>query len=266
MKILSRAYLLLLFLFLYAPIVVMIVFSFNSTKSWSVWTGFTFDWYIKLFKNKEILKALQNTVFIAIISSIVATIFGTSIAVGISSTKKRFKKKLMKNLTNFPLIMPEIVMGISLMMMFVFINRHTGFLKFGIVTLVLSHITFCLPYVVLSVYPKLKQLDLSLFEAAQDLGCSPIKAFVKVILPEIMPGILSGMVLAFTMSIDDFVVSYFNCGTVQTLPIAIYSMTRKLISPEINALATILFVVILFLSIIVNLNQFKSERKNKKAS
>lgn len=163
------------------------------------------------------------------------------------------------NVTNIPMMNPEIVTGVSFMLLFVFIYNRTGLLKPGMLTLVLSHTTFCLPYVVLSVLPKIRQMDPNLYEAAQDLGCNPARAFFKVVLPEIMPGIITGMMMSFTMSIDDFVISYFTSGTTQTLPIAIYSMTRKLVSPEINALSTLLFGAILFLLIAINLRQVKEK-------
>ena len=168
------------------------------------------------------------------------------------------------NLTNLPMINPEIVTGVSLMLLFVFIYDKFGILKPGIITLTLSHITFCLPYVVLSVLPKLRQMDKNLYEAAIDLGCHPIRAFFKVVLPEIIPGIVSGMVLSFTLSIDDFVISYFTSGTTQTLPLAIYSMTRKIVSPEINALSTILFISVLVLLLLINVGQIKDIKSKER--
>lgn len=168
------------------------------------------------------------------------------------------------NLTNLPMINPEIVTGVSLMLLFVFIYDKFGILKPGIITLILSHITFCLPYVVLSILPKLRQMDKNLYEAAIDLGCHPIRAFFKVVLPEIIPGIVSGMVLSFTLSIDDFVISYFTSGTTQTLPLAIYSMTRKIVSPEINALSTILFISVLVLLLLINVGQIKDIKSKER--
>lgn len=168
------------------------------------------------------------------------------------------------NLTNLPMINPEIVTGVSLMLLFVFIYDKFSILKPGIITLILSHITFCLPYVVLSVLPKLRQMDKNLYEAAIDLGCHPIRAFFKVVLPEIIPGIVSGMVLSFTLSIDDFVISYFTSGTTQTLPLAIYSMTRKIVSPEINALSTILFISVLVLLLLINVGQIKDIKSKER--
>ena len=258
MKIFNKVYTSLVFLFLYAPIFVLVMFSFNDSKSRSVWSGFTLKWYAKLFQNSDILSAFSNTLIIATISAVLATILGTVAAIGIMGIKK-WTKKLIMNVTNIPMMNPEIVTGVSFMLLFVFIYNRTGLLKPGMLTLVLSHTTFCLPYVVLSVLPKIRQMDPNLYEAAQDLGCNPARAFFKVVLPEIMPGIITGMMMSFTMSIDDFVISYFTSGTTQTLPIAIYSMTRKLVSPEINALSTLLFGAILFLLIAINLRQVKEK-------
>ena len=259
MKIFGKIYTTLVYIFLYAPIVVLIVFSFNNSKSRSVWSGFTLKWYQKLFENQDIFRAFSNTLIIAVISAIIATILGTVAAIGILNTKK-WAKHVIMNLTNLPMMNPEIVTGVSLMLLFVFLYSRTGLLEPGIVTLILSHTTFCLPYVILSVLPKLRQMDPNMYEAAQDLGCSPTRAFFKVVLPEIFPGIVTGMMMAFTMSIDDFVISYFTSGTTQTLPIAIYSMTRKIVSPEINALSTLLFGVILILLITINIRQLKDKK------
>lgn len=252
----------LIYLFLYAPLLVLIVFSFNDSKSRSVWTGFTLKWYIKLFNDKEILLALFNTIVIAVTSSVLATVIGTAAAMSIS-TMKKFTKKIVMNITNLPMINPEIVTGVSLMLLFVFIYHATGLLEPGIFTLILAHTTFCLPYVILSVLPKIRQMNPHIYEAAIDLGCTPFKAFFKVVLPDILPGIISGMVMAFTLSLDDFVISYFTSGTTQTLPIAIYSMTRKIVSPEINALSTILFTVVLVLLLVINVYKKYDSKDNK---
>ncbi len=260
-KSISRLYMGLIFLFLYAPLVVLITFSFNESKSRSVWTGFSLKWYAKLFADKEILRALLNTVVVAVVASILATIIGTLACFGILKMKK-WSKKLVMSVNNLPIVNPEIVTGVSLMLLFVFAYNTWGIFKPGIVTLILAHTTFCLPYVILSVLPKLRQINPHLYEAAQDLGCPPARAFVKVILPDIMPGVITGMIMAFTLSLDDFVISYFTSGTTQTLPIAIYSMTRKIVSPEINALSTILFVVVLILLIVVNIRQATAEKND----
>lgn len=261
-KIGSKLYMALIFIFLYAPIIVLIVFSFNDTVTGSrtVWGGFTLKWYKKLFEDRLILEALRNTVIIAVVSALVSTILGTVAAIGINSMKG-FKRKVIMNVTNFPMINPEIVTGVSMMLLFVFAVNLMGGRSLGMASLIMAHITFCLPYVILSVLPKLRQLNPNLYEAAQDLGCPPAKAFMKVVLPQITSGIVTGAIMAFTLSIDDFVISYFTSGTTQTLPIYIYSMTRKRISPEINALSTVLFGVVMVLLLIVNIRQKREEPK-----
>lgn len=263
MKAISKIYTWLIFIFLYAPILVLVIFSFNDSKSRVVWHGFTFKWYERLFQDDAILRALWNTLLIAVIAAIVATILGTAAAIGINGMN-RWMKRIVMNVTNLPMVNPEIVTGVSMMLLFVFAYNRVGILKPGMFTLVLAHVTFCLPYVILSVMPKLRQMDPHLYEAAQDLGCSPFPAFFKVVLPEIMPGVVTGMIMAFTLSIDDFVISYFVSGTTQTLPLAIYSMTRKIVSPEINALSTLLFGTVLILLIVVNLRQMRDQKKEKR--
>lgn len=254
----GRIYTVLMFLFLYAPIAVLIVYSFNDTETGSrtVFSGFSLKWYQKLFEDRLILEALRNTLIIAVIAAIVATVLGTVAAIGINSMKK-LPRRLMMNLTNFPMVNPEIVTGVSLMLLFVFAVNLVGGRSLGMGSIIAAHITFCLPYVILQVLPKLRQMDPNLYEAAQDLGCPPAKAFFKVVLPEISSGIVTGMIMAFTLSIDDFIISYFTSGTTQTLPIYIYSMTRKRVSPEINALSTVLFVAVMILLIITNVRQAK---------
>lgn len=261
MKTIAKVYTTLIFTFLYAPIAVMIVFSFNESKSRSSFTGVSLRWYSKLFQDSEILKACFNTILVAIIASLLATIIGTFASVGIMKMKK-WPKRFIMNMTNLPMINPEIVTGVSLMILFVFFYNFFGILRPGMLTLILAHTTFCLPYIILSVLPRLRQMNPHLYEAAQDLGCPPVKSFFKVVLPDIMPGMMSGMVMAFTLSLDDFVISYFTSGTTQTLPIAIYSMTRRIVSPEINALSTILFAVVLVLLILVNLSQIRELKKS----
>ena len=257
----SRIYTFLIFLFLYAPILVLIVFSFNDTETASrtVWSGFSLKWYQKLIQDRLILEALRNTLIIAIAAAVASTVLGTMAAIGINSMKK-LPRRIMMNVTNFPMVNPEIVTGVSLMLLFVFAGGLFGGRSLGMGSLIAAHITFCLPYVILSVLPKLRQMDPNLYEAAQDLGCPPVKSFFRVVLPEIMPGIVTGMIMAFTLSIDDFVISYFTSGTTQTLPIYIYSMTRKRISPEINALSTVLFAVVMVLLIVVNTRQAREKR------
>lgn len=261
MKKLGKIYMALVLMFLYVPIFVLIVFSFNETKSRSVFSGFTLEWYERLFRNDIIISSLINTIIIAVIASIVSTILGTLAAIGINSMRK-VPKAVVMNITNMPIINPEIVTGVSLMLLFVFFAARMN-LEFGFVTLVIAHITFDVPYVILNIMPKFKQLDPHLYEAAQDLGCGPFKAFIKVILPEIMPGVISGFLMAFTYSLDDFVISYFTSGsTSQTLPITIYSMTRRKISPEINALSTLIFIAVVVVLIVKNAIENKHVKKN----
>lgn len=260
MKKLGKIYLALVLLFLYVPIFVLIVFSFNESKSSSVFSGFTLDWYKRLFNNRIIISSLVNTIIIAVAASIISTILGTLAAIGINSMK-RVPRTVVMNVTNMPIINPEIVTGVSLMLLFSFFAARMT-LEFGFVTLLIAHITFDVPYVILSVMPKFRQMDPHIYEAAQDLGCGPFKAFRKVVLPEIMPGVVSGFLMSFTYSLDDFVISYFTTGsTSQTLPITIYSMTRRKVSPEINALSTLIFLVVFVVLIVKNVIEGKTARK-----
>ncbi len=262
MKKLGKIYIGIVLMFLYVPIFVLIVFSFNETKSRSVFSGFTFDWYEKLFRNEIIISSLINTIIIAVLASIISTILGTLAAIGINSMRK-IPKAVVLNITNMPIINPEIVTGVSLMLLFVFFAARMN-LEFGFVTLLIAHITFDVPYVILNVMPKFKQMNPHLYEAAQDLGCSPFKAFRKVVLPEIMPGVVSGFLMAFTYSLDDFIISYFTSGsTSQTLPITIYSMTRRKVSPEINALSTIIFMVVVIVLVVKHIIETKQAKRNE---
>ncbi len=261
MKKLGKVYLALVLLFLYVPIFVLIVFSFNETKSRSVFSGFTLDWYERLFHNKIIISSLINTIIIAVIASIASTVLGTLAAIGINSMRK-VPKTVVMNVTNMPIINPEIVTGVSLMLLFVFFAARMN-LEFGFVTLLIAHITFNVPYVILNVMPKFNQMSPHIYEAAQDLGCSPFQAFRKVVLPEIMPGVVSGFLMAFTYSLDDFVISYFTSGsTSQTLPITIYSMTRRKVSPEINALSTLIFATVVIVLIVKNIIENKAAKRS----
>lgn len=263
MKILSKIYNFIIFAFLYSPILVLIVFSFNKAKSQSRWTGFSLKWYENLFDNSEILEALKITLEIALLSAIIATIIGVLSALGIFAMNGKLRKTFLA-VNNIPMVNPEIVTGISLMLLFVFIYRSIGILQPGFTTLLIAHITFCIPYVILQVMPKLRQLDPRLFEAALDLGCPPVRAFFKVMLPEIMPGVLTGALMAFTMSLDDFVISYFNSGSsAQTLSVLIYNMVKKPITPEINALSTLMFGTILILLVVINIRQVRDMNKLK---
>lgn len=263
MKKISKLYMSLLLLFLYVPIFVLIVFSFNTTKSRTVFEGFTFDWYIRLFRNELILTSLRNTIIISVLAAVASTILGTAAAIGINNMKK-LPKAVVMNINNFPIINPEIVTGVSLMLLFVFFAARMNF-SFGFGTLLIAHITFDVPYVILNVIPKLRQMNPNLYEAAQDLGCNSFMAFIKVVLPEIMPGIVSGFLMSFTFSLDDFIVSYFTSGaTSQTLPITIYSMTRRKVSPEINALSTIIFLIVVIVLIVKNIIENRGSKEATK--
>lgn len=252
-RILRRIYTFSIFLFLYAPIIVLIVFSFNNSKSRGVWNGFTFKWYVELFKDVEVLKALYYTLLIAVLSSIISTIIGTFAAIGIYGMPG-ISKKIILNLNYLPVLNPDIVTAVSLMTLFRFLR-----IEFGFITMLLSHITFSIPYVILSILPKLKQMNKHLAEAAMDLGATPFYALRKVVIPEIMPGIVTGALLAFTLSVDDFVISFFNKGAgVTNLSITIFSMARRGINPVINALSTLMFVSLLVLLLIINSRSSKS--------
>lgn len=243
----KRFYLAIIFIFLYAPIVTLIVFSFNDSKSMGSWHGFTLKWYGELFQNDSLMEALYYTILIALIASIIATIIGTITAIGIHNMRGK-RKSLLLSVNNLPIINPDIVTGISLMSLFIFLK-----FTFGFNTMLLAHISFDIPYVILSVLPKLRQLPDNTIEAAMDLGATPLYALRKVVIPQIKPGIFAGFLMALTMSIDDFVISFFTTGPgVTNLSIEIYSMARRGIKPEINALSTIMFVVVLSLLLIVN--------------
>ncbi len=263
----KKTYLGIILLFQYAPIFILMAFSFNDSKSRAVWAGFTFKWYASLFENDNIREALYITLTIALLSSIIATIIGTFAAIGIEKYNKVAKRAIM-SITNIPVVSPDIVTGASLMILFVFTFNILNFGRLGFTTMLCAHITFNIPFVILSVLPRLKQIDNNLYEAALDLGATPSKAFFKVLLPELMPGVVTGFLLAFTMSIDDFVISFFTCGQgINNLSTIIYSMSKKGISPEINALSTIMFIVVIIMLYIINLrnSRIKSlEERNEK--
>lgn len=264
-KLLSKVFMYVVLAFLYIPIIVLIVFSFNESKSRANFTGFSLKWYSKLLHNETILTSLLNTVLIALAAAILATVLGTAAAIGINNMRKVSKTTVM-NLTYIPVVNPEIIMGVSLMLLFKGMSSVFGF-QFGFVTLILSHIAFDVPYVIYNVLPKLKQMNPSLVEAARDLGCSERQAFFKVVIPEIMPGVFSGFLMSITYSIDDFVISYFTSGSsVETLPITIYSMTRRKVSPEINAVSTIIFVAIIAILIIKNYVENRNARRERMAA
>ena len=275
MKPIAKLYTALIFLFLFAPIAILLVFSFNEGNSLSVFSGFSLYWYKELFHDTNTLGALKNTLVLALCASILSTIMGTAAAVGINKLRSKYMKVAMNTVTNIPMVNPDIITGISLMLMFVFVGRLMGLgTSLSFWTMLIAHITFCLPYVILQVLPKLRQMDKSLPEAAMDLGCTPFRAFLKVELPEIFPGILTGLIMAFTLSLDDFVISYFTSGNgFETLPIRIYSMTKKTVTPKMYALATLIFFAILALLLLSNLadvddeeKQARRERRRKKRS
>lgn len=275
-KYLGRVWMVAAFGFMYVPIAVLIAFSFNESKSRNVWAGFSLRWYKNLLGDEMILQALGVSLVVAFASAIIATVLGTLAAIGVNNMG-RSTRAVVLNLSYVPIVNPEIVTGVATMLLFVVLNGTisdvlTALLgnevrvSFGIGTLLIAHVTFCLPYVLFNVSPKLRQMDVRMYEAALDLGCNPRQAFFKVVLPEIMPAIISAFLISLTYSIDDFIISYFNSGTVQTLPIAIYSMTKKRVSPEINALSTIMFVVILTIILAVNGVEAARDKRTARAA
>ena len=260
MKHISRIYLILIFGILYIPILTLILFSFNEANSTAVFTGFSLKWYIELFNTPETFTALRNTLILAVLSALLSTVIGTAAAEGIYKMRSRFAKTAITSVTNIPMMNPDIVTGMSMMLFFVAVAAILGisYENVGFFAMLISHTTFCLPYVILSVLPRINELGDSLYEAALDLGCTPLKAFFKVKLPNIMPGVLSGMVMAFTMSLDDFVISYFvGSSNFQTLPLLIYSMTKKKVTPDMYALSTLIIVTIFVLLIVSNVKSGK---------
>lgn len=267
MKSLSKVYTALIFIILYAPIAVMVLFSFNSSNSTGVFTGFSLQWYKELLNDSATLEALKNTFVLAVSSSCIATLIGTVAAVGISKLKSKYTQNAITTVTNIPMMNPDIVTGISMMLLFVFVTAKLGMSQtLSFTTVLIAHITFNLPYVILSVTPKIKQMDKHLTEAAMDLGCTPFQAFCKVELPAILPGIISGFIMAFTLSLDDFVISYFTTGNgFETLPIRIYSMTKKRVTPDMYALSTLIFIAVLVLLILSNVVQGNGTKKKARA-
>lgn len=243
----KKFYVFLIFLFLYAPIATLIVLSFNASRTRAKWGGFTTRWYISLFRNDAIMNALLNTLTIALIASLTATVIGTIACIAIINMKKK-SRAIWMGITNIPMLNADIVTGISLMLLFLSLG-----LKFGYGTILLSHITFCIPYVILSVMPRMKQFNTSTFEAALDLGAGPVYSFFKVVLPDILPGVLSGFLMAFTMSLDDFIITHFTKGAgVDTLSTKIYTEVKKGIKPEMYALSTLIFITVLILLLLIN--------------
>lgn len=260
-KLSQKIYFGLIMGFLYLPLIYLIAYSFNDGKT-SVWKGFTLKWYVALFQDSQIMQSLYNSLLVAFLASLFATILGTLAAIGIYNFKGGYRT-VVQTVSNIPIINPEIVTGVSLMLLFTMAGTLFGF-EMGFVTVLLAHIGFCTPYVILNVTPRLKRMDSSIYEAALDLGCSPIKAFFKVVLPEIMPGIFSGMLISFTYSLDDFVITYFTRGSkFQTLPIQIYTMTHQRINPKANALSALLFVAILMILILINIRNNKEAEKSR---
>ncbi len=276
-RLLASACFVLVFSFLYLPIAVLIAFSFNESKSRSVWGGFSLKWYANLFRNEMVLQSFAVSLAVALAAAVIATLVGTMAAIGIHGMGRRARGVIMA-VSYVPVVNPEIITGVSLMLLFVVartgvngaLSRVLGHaaepLGFGLGTLLIAHITFCLPYVIFNVEPKLRQLDPAVYDAALDLGCSPRQAFFKVVLPQLTPAILSAFLISLTYSIDDFIISYFTSGTLQTLPIAIYSMTKKRVSPEINALSAILFAGILAIILASNAVDSTRERRLRRAA
>ena len=266
MKKTNRIITVLIFIFLYIPMAVLIAASFNTGKDITQFEGFTWQQYVRLFKDSDLLKLLGNSILISVLASGISTVFGTIAAVGIHGLKPRMRKVVM-SLTNIPMTNPDIVTGVSLSLLFVFVGTKMLGRKESLTfwTLLIAHVTFNLPYVILNIMPKLQQMNPALEDAAMDLGCTPVQAFFKVTLHEIMPGIVAGAIMAFTMSLDDFVISYFVTGSdFMTLPVKIYSETKKPIQPKIYAMFTLLFLLILVLMVAMNLIQLRSEQSRRK--
>ncbi len=266
MKILSRFYIAIVFAILYAPILVVILFSFNASGSLSNFSGFSLYWYRDLFRNSEAITALKNSLFLAVSSSLLATAIGTLAACSIAHSKSKFYKRTMKSVSNIPMMNPDIVTGVSMMLLFVGVATMIGAGDaLGMWTMLLAHTTFNLPYVILSILPKFNQMDKHLIEAALDLGCTPTQTFFKVELPCILPGIISGLMMGFTLSLDDFVISHFvSSPDFKTLPLYIYNQTAHEVKFSMYALCTLMIVVILALLIAVNLADNRKDRKKTK--
>lgn len=263
-----KVYTALAFILLYAPLLIMVFFSFNSTESTGVFTGFSLKWYKSLFADSDgsIRSALTYSITLAVLSSVIATFVGTLAALGLAKFKKKYTKSAVITVTNIPMVNPEIVTAVSLVLLFSAVFTIFGIKINDFASLLIAHITFNLPYVILSVMPRVRQMDHSLTEAAMDLGCTPAKAFFKIELPQIIPGIFSGLIMAFTMSFDDFVISHFTSGTIETLPLKIYSMTGKgSVTPDMYALSTFMMIAIFAMLLLSNIVQGKDEREKAKA-
>ena len=254
----SKLYIALIMIFMYAPIVVMIISSFNSGNT-IAWKGFSLKWYGELFKDKALMGALMNTLSIAVLASFFSTILGTAAAIGINNFKGK-SRAIIQNVSNIPIISPDIVMGVSLMLLFTFLGNIFRF-QMGYGTVLISHICFCVPFVVLNVIPRLRRMDQSLYDAALDLGCNEWQAFYKVVIHELIPGIVSGFLMSFTYSLDDFIITHFTQGAkFQNLSTEIYAMLRRKIPPTINALSTLLFAAVIIIMLIINLRDRREEK------
>ncbi len=259
-----KIYLSIVFAVLYIPILTLIVFSFNETASTAEFSGFSLRWYEELFSSPETFSALRNTLILAVLSSVISTVIGTAAAEGIYRMKNKLIRKSVMSVTNIPMMNPEIVTGMSMMLFFVAVASflRLEYETIGFTAMLIAHVTFCLPYVILSVLPRINELGDSLSEAALDLGCTPLQAFFKVKLPNIMPGVISGMAMAFTLSLDDFVISYFvGSSNFQTLPLLIYSMTKKKVTPDMYALSTLIVFAVFILLIFSNMKKDKNSPK-----
>ena len=257
-RIIGKILMVLAVLFFYLPIIFMVIFSFNESKSLTNFTGFSMQWYESLFNNREMMESLSTTVSIALIATVVLTVVGTISAIGLSKSGKIMKSVVMQ-LNDFPIMNPEIVTAIGLMLLFI-----TFGVKRGYMTMLLAHICFCTPYVILSVMPKIRSLDPNLSDAAMDVGATPWQALTKVLVPQIMPGIVSGALIAFTMSFDDFIISYFvTGGGVKNLSIMVYTMSKR-VNPTINAISTLVVVLITVVLLVINLVPLIKSRREKK--
>ena len=263
-KKLSVAYLVLIFGILYIPILTLILFSFNDANSTAAFTGFSLRWYEELFRSPDTFIALRNTLILAIASATLSTVIGTAAAAGIYRMKSKLAQRALTSVTNIPMMNPDIVTGMSMMLFFVALVGILGieYEDFGFFAMLIAHTTFCLPYVILNVLPRVEELGKSLSEAAMDLGCTPVQSFFKVELPNILPGVISGFIMAFTLSLDDFVISYFvGSSSFQTLPLLIYSMTKKKVTPDMYALSTLIVITIFILLVVSNLRSAKQNKR-----
>lgn len=258
----SRIYLTLVFAFLYLPIALMIFFSFSDSKSFSEFNAFSMEKYAELFRNSNLMEAIGDTLLIALLSSVIASVLGTMAAIGIYNTRKKWQPLIM-NVSNLPIVNPEIVTGVSLMLLFVAILRPAG-MSLGFVTVLIAHILFNTPYVLLNVLPRLRRMDFSLYEAAMDLGCPPRTAFWRAVFPEIFPGILAGALMAFTFSLDDFVISYFTGGNFQTLSVFINGSLKKGVQPWMLSLTGLMFLVVLTVLLIMNFSDIRRAKMDEK--